>query len=221
MNPPGPAGLIAPLRSRVVRLAGRARFRGSESYWEQRYASGGDSGAGSYGRQAEWKAGVVNGWVAEHQVTSVVDHGCGDGNQLSLAVYPRYLGLDVSPSAVRRCIDRYADDPAKSFLAVDPLAMLDNAGWLRADLALSMEVLFHLVERAVFETYLRQLFASAERFVVICARDGEHPGGPHERYRPFTPWVARQAPEWELVERVAAPAGVDLVSDLFLFARRR
>jgi len=72
----------------------------------------------------------------------------------------------------------------------------------------------------VFATYLAQLFASADRYVVICARDAERPGGPHERYRPFTPWVAANAPQWQLTERVAPPAGVDLVSELFLFSRR-
>jgi SAM-dependent methyltransferase len=212
---------LSSARTRAARVVGRLRFTGSESYWEQRYARGGTSGAGSYGRQARWKAEVVNGWVVRHGVTSVVDLGCGDGNQLGLAHYPRYLGVDVSPTAVRRCIERFGDDRTKSFLALDPATTHDPAGWLHADLALSLEVLFHLVEADVFDAYLHQLFASADRFVVICARDGEHPGGPHERYRPFTPWVAAHAPDWALVERVQPPDGVDLVSDLFLFARDR
>ncbi|MFL6100976.1 MAG: class I SAM-dependent methyltransferase [Actinomycetales bacterium] len=214
------AGPLAGLRTRAARVGGQLRFRGSGSYWRDRYASGGSSGAGSYGVQAQWKADVVNGWVESLGVRSVVDLGCGDGNQLSLARYPRYLGLDVSPAAVQQCAARFAADDTKSFLAYDPSACHDPAGWLRADLALSMEVLFHLVEPDVFATYLAQLFASADRYVVICARDAERPGGPHERYRPFTPWVAANAPQWQLTERVAPPAGVDLVSELFLFSRR-
>jgi SAM-dependent methyltransferase len=210
---------LSSARRRAARAVGRLRFAGSAGYWEQRYSGGGTSGAGSYGPQARWKAEVVNGWVRQHDVRSVLDLGCGDGNQLGLAEYPRYLGVDVAPSAVRRCVERFGADPTKSFLALDPATTHDPAGWLRADLALSLEVLFHLVEAPVFEAYLRQLFASAERFVVICARDAELPGGPHERYRPFTPWVAAHAPEWSLLERVSPPAGVDLVSDLFLFAR--
>ncbi|HEU4546756.1 MAG TPA: hypothetical protein VFR88_10740, partial [Microlunatus sp.] len=82
-------------------------FGSSGRYWERRYAKGGTSGAGSYGQAAEWKAEVVNGWVRDHGVTSVLDLGCGDGNQLSLADYPRYLGLDRSPTAVRACIERF------------------------------------------------------------------------------------------------------------------
>lgn len=213
--------LLSKARSQAARLAARARFRGSKSYWEQRYAEGGTSGAGSYGAQATWKAEIVNGWVKQHDVRSVVDLGCGDGNQLGLAEYPRYLGLDVSPTAIKRCVELFGTDESKSFLAYDPTAWHDPAGWARADLALSLEVLFHLVEEPVFTGYLELLFASAERFVVICARDADLPGGPHERYRPFTPWIAANAPEWQLLEQVSPPAGVHLVSDLYLFARQR
>lgn len=39
----------------------RRLFPGTADYWENRYAKGGTSGAGSYGRQAEWKAEIVNG----------------------------------------------------------------------------------------------------------------------------------------------------------------
>ncbi|MFC6008180.1 class I SAM-dependent methyltransferase [Angustibacter luteus] len=198
----------------------RRRFHDSGSYWEQRYAAGGTSGAGSYGADAEWKAEVVNGWVAQFGVSSVIDFGCGDGNQLSLAHYPRYLGLDRSATAVRTCIARFADDPTKSFFQYDPGATADPAGWLRADLALSLEVIFHLVEDDIREDYLTRLFAGAERFVVICAADrGDLPDGPHERHRPFTPWIAANQPQWDLVERLAPPAGVDLVSELFLYRR--
>src|SRR5690348_2935489 len=85
-------------------LAIRRRFfPGSERYWESRYAKGGTSGAGSYGAEAQWKADVVNSWVAGHNITSVIDWGCGDGNQLTLARYPKYLGIDRSHNAIRKC----------------------------------------------------------------------------------------------------------------------
>jgi len=48
------------------------RFPGSESYWEDRYASGGTSGSGSYGQLAGFKA-TVNEIVAEKQVESVLE----------------------------------------------------------------------------------------------------------------------------------------------------
>jgi hypothetical protein len=203
----------------AVRLRQRF-FKGSASYWEDRYAKGGTSGMGSYGRAAGWKAEVVNGWVAELGVTSVVDLGCGDGNQLSLADYPRYLGLDRSSTAVRRCIERFSGDPTKSFLRYDPQDLADPAGWLRADLALSLEVIFHLVEDSVFEDYMTRLFASAERYVVICSNDtADKEQAPHERHRDFTRWIEREAPGWTLDRRLEKPADVNLMSSFFLYQR--
>jgi len=196
------------------------RFRDSGSYWEQRYASGGTSGAGSYGAAAQWKARVVNDWVKKYSMISVVDLGCGDGNQLTLASYQRYLGLDRSATAVSSCIRRFHDDPSKSFLRYDPETTSDPAGWLRADLALSLEVIFHLVEDDIREDYLRRLFASADRFVIICSSDrSDIPQGPHEHHRAFTPWVEKNAPGWTLMERIAPPAEIRMVSELFLYGR--
>lgn len=202
----------------------RLRFRSSGRYWERRYARGGTSGAGSSGAAARWKASVANRWVAELGVTSVVDLGCGDGNQLALADYPRYLGIDRSPTAVRRCIARFRGDPTKSFLRYEPGQLVDPAGWLRGDLALSMEVIFHLVEDEVFEDYMRLLFASAERYVLICNNDFDHHSAhgdlaPHLRYREFTVWVEQHHPEWELLRREDPPPGLHLVSSFWLYGR--
>ena len=49
------------------------------------YASGGSSGPGSYGRLAAGKADFLNRFVEDHQIKTVLEIGCGDGNQLSLA----------------------------------------------------------------------------------------------------------------------------------------
>jgi hypothetical protein len=204
---------------RTVQVKARLSFKGSAPYWERRYAVGGTSGAGSYGEIAQWKADVVNGWVSEHEVTSVVDLGCGDGNQLGLARYPRYLGVDVSASAVRRCVEQFGSDPTKSFVAYDPRAWHDPASWFAADLALSMEVIFHLVEDDVRDADLRQLFSLGRRFVVICAYDSDLPARAYEHHRPFTPWAAENAADWTLVEHVPHPAGLDILSDVYLYRR--
>ncbi len=208
-------------RNPLVLQVRKRAFKGTTHYWEDRYAKGGNSGAGSYGREAEWKAEIVNDWVAELGVTSVVDLGCGDGNQLGLAKYPRYLGLDPSTTAVRMCMERFRDDPSKSFIAYDPSALADPAGWLRGDLALSMEVIFHLVEDALFENYMTRVFESAERYVVICSNatvDDEQVS--HERHREVTKWVEQNRPEWKLDRRVDPPSDVNLQSSFFLYVKK-
>ncbi len=195
----------------------------SAGYWEQRYARGGTSGAGSCGRLARFKAATVNAIVAEHDVGSVIEFGCGDGTQLMLAEYRGYIGIDVSAAAIARCRARFADDPGKRFL------LLDEAGGQRADMAVSLDVIFHLVEDAVFDRYMRALFAAADRLVVIYASDREAAtADAHVRHRAFSAWVDRHAPDWRRVRRVANPYPFDPArpddssfADFHLYARRK
>jgi SAM-dependent methyltransferase len=204
------------------------RFRGSATYWEDRYSAGGTSGAGSYGHLATFKAEVLNRIVAERGVASVLELGCGDGAQLSLAGYPSYLGLDVSPTAVRMCMQRFEDDHTKSFFAYEPTAF-SNHGAVTADLTLSLDVLYHLVEIEVWELHLRHLFGASGGLVAIYAVDQDlaRVGG-HLLHRRFTPWVEANLPSWKLVDRIANPYPYDparpdegSLASFFLYERLR
>jgi SAM-dependent methyltransferase len=178
-------------------------FDGSANYWDSRYQLGNDSGAGSYGRFAVNKAAFVNGFVAEQGVESVIEFGCGDGNQLALARYPRYLGLDVSREAVRTCRARFEGDATKQFKLVD-----EYAGE-RADLGLSLDVIFHLVEDDVFGEYMTRLFDAADRYVIVFSTNTNRRtpiDRAHVRHRRFTDWADGRG-DWRLVQnsRVFSP----------------
>jgi len=210
-----------------ARLYDRALFRSSPDYWEQRYATGGTSGRGSYGQFAEFKAEVLNRFVAQQAIRSVIEFGCGDGAQLALAAYPAYIGLDVSPTALGQCQDRFRDDPTKSFFLYRSDCYLDRHGVFRADLALSLDVIYHLVEDRVFETYMRHLFSAATRFVAIYSSDSPMTSRDvHVRHRRFSDWIAADAPEWHLAEHVPNRyryTGDDRTgspADFFMFQRR-
>lgn len=206
----------------IARPAKRRFFQGSANYWETRYAAEGNSGAGSYGPTAEFKAQVLNTFVDEHAIQTVIEFGSGDGNQVSLANYPTYVGLDVSPTAIRLCQQRFADDTTKSFIAYDPSAFVNN-GALRADLALSLDVLMHLVEDNVFETYMRHLFQASNRHVAIFSANEDRTAGfaAHVRYRRFSDWVTINRPEWHLYREVENPGkGEDSGADFYFYARR-
>lgn len=188
-------------------------------YWEQRYAKGGASGPGSRGDHAEFKAEFVNTFVEEHDVSSVVEFGCGDGEQVALGEYPHYVGLDVSKSAVERCSSRFADDPTKRFRPYDPFEF-DGHEELRADLVLSLEVLFHLVNDRVFEETMHDMFATADRYVIIFSSNHEERAPEiHIRHRRFTAYVEEEFPEFELVDHVENPFE-ERVSDFYVYARR-
>jgi hypothetical protein len=182
------------------RAIDRRGFGDSGSYWDRRYLSGGDSGEGSYGRLAEFKAEVINDLVASHGFRTVLEFGVGDGAQLDLAKYPSYVGLDVSPTAIEWCRKRFAGDASKSFGVHDALTDPLPA---KADVTLSLDVVYHLVEDAVFEAYMGHLFDAAEKMVIVYASNkDEAQRVPHVRHRWFTGWVQANRPGWRLLERI-------------------
>ena len=140
--------IIGPAARRIYSAVTRAptlksarTFQGSEVYWKSRYAAGGHSGAGSYGQLAEFKAEILNKFVSANRIKSIIEYGCGDGNQLSLARYPRYTGFDVSPDALAKCCKLFATDKTKSF------RLMEEYQGETAQLTLSLDVIYHLIER--------------------------------------------------------------------------
>lgn len=177
-------------------------FSGSDEYWKNRYLSGRNSGAGSYGRLAEFKASILNEFVASNSIRSVLEFGCGDGNQLLSAQYPRYHGFDISPTAISLCEQRFQHDVSKTFSV-----LRSNSGY-RADLVLSLDVVYHLVEDSVFESHISDLFESAKQFVCIYSTNSARRSlvrSPHVRHRNFSGYVALSQPHFELVRVVRNP----------------
>lgn len=200
--------VLGPAASGVWRDLGRRRARvrlqaGSRQYWDDWYARGGTSGPGSYGPLAAFKADVINRFIREHGVASVIELGCGDGNQISLGSYPSYIGLDVSRHVIERCISRFSLDKTKSFFVYDSCGWLDHHHLFEADLALSLDVIFHLVEDRIYETYMDVLFSSARRWVIIYSSDQEGVWrDPTFRHRKFTSWLEVHQPGWCLIEHI-------------------
>jgi len=169
----------------------------SVEYWKKRYATGGNSGSGSYGGLAEYKAASLNRFIADHKIESIVEFGSGDGNQLGLINISKYLGLDVSPDAIANTGKMYEHDQSKSFLLYDP----DNfqlSPEVSAQLAISMDVILHLTEDERFDGYMQNLFASATRFVGIFNTATETQlatMAKHNRFRDHRVWISSKLPE--------------------------
>ncbi len=175
----------------------------SGNYWESRYKSGGNSGAGSYSHLADFKAEVINGLIDEYKVDSAIEFGCGDGNQVTMLKYKNYIGLDVSVSAIGLCSNKFSGDKNKSFFLYHHQAFVDNHGIFKADVSMSLDVLYHLVEQDVYETYLKHLFATASRMVIIYAANMNLPQQTnHELYREFTKDVEKNIPNWKLARHI-------------------
>ncbi|MHB1593663.1 MAG: methyltransferase domain-containing protein [Streptosporangiaceae bacterium] len=202
-------------------LRQRLSFKGSASFWERNYREGQTSGPGSYGSLGDAKAEFLNNFVREHGVKSVIEFGCGDGHQLSLAEYPRYIGLDVSKTAIQLCEHQFAEDPSKSFFLYDGSCYVDNAGVFASDLAISLDVVYHLTENSVFETYMRHLFAAGRRYVIVYSTNTVMPGvtAPHVRHRDFTSWVRDNCSPWRLMDITQGPHVGAGRADFFVYSR--
>jgi SAM-dependent methyltransferase len=197
-------------------------FSGSENYWIDRYASGGNSGFGSYNELSQFKAEVLNDFIFEKNIETVIEYGCGDGNQLTLATYRKYIGFDVSEKAIFMCRKIFENDGSRKF------ELLKKYNGEIAELTLSLDVIYHLVEDHVFSDYMERLFDSAKDYVIIYSSDTnlqEHEQSMHVRHRKFTDWVQINKLEWKLQQHIpnryppVANENIGSSSDFFIYMK--
>ena len=203
---------------KIVRFG--TRFS-SKDFWEERYVSGGNSGAGSYGKFAKFKAEYLNEFVKKNKIRRVIEFGCGDGNQTKLFKFPEYIGLDVSQKSIEMCQKIFSKDSSKSFFLYDQNYFMDNLGVFKSDLSLSLDVVYHLVEDEVFEKYMKDMFSSSRRFVIVYAsnkNEQEDFQTKHVRHRKFTDWVDRNENDWKLKEVVKNKYPIEKYRDKGSFA---
>lgn len=174
----------------------------SKEYWNQRYITGLNSGPGSYSHLAEFKAKIINDFISKQSIRSVIEFGSGDGNQLGLSNYEKYLGFDVSAAAVAICKEKFKLDNGKCFKLVSEYN--DEC----AELALSLDVIFHLVEYEVYEDYMNRLFSSSSKYIIIYSSNSDLNNGEisvptfHVKHRKFSRYVEKNFPNWDLEEKV-------------------
>jgi len=182
------------------------------AYWDWRYASGQTSGAGSYGKNAEYKASVVNTFLAEIGATSVLEFGCGDGNQLSYYHIPVYRGLDVSRKAIELCRKRH---PRAELSLYEP----GDLGLGMYDATICLEVLMHVSDESEFVRTLDDIFGHASKGVLIqtTLEARPHGEGTQEWHRDFLPYLERY-PDFRILRIVEAPKP-DMICDFILLER--
>jgi SAM-dependent methyltransferase len=193
-------------------------FPGSAAHWERHYEHGGNSGPGSYGESASYKAHVINQFIRERDIRSIVEFGCGDGNQLAAIDVEQYTGLDVSKNAIQRCIERHGGSPKRSFMWYDQNYFHNPQQIVSADCAVSLDVVFHLIEDDVFARYIANLFSCGRRFVIIYGLDQNDPPRGHVsvRYRKYSDYIAENVRDFRIADH--APR-TDKFGDFYLYER--
>ena len=185
-----------PLIHWTVKKIRNTFFPGSALYWERHYSRDGNSGTGSYGRSAEYKASFLNRFVEDNHIQSVIEFGCGDGNQAMQFNFPSYIGLDVSGTAIEKCGELCKHDPAKQFFILD-----QKTTALKAELAISLDVIYHLIEKDVYDNYMKQLFAAATKYVISYAWDVESDKNYHVKHRNFSKWIKDHQQNFQLKDK--------------------
>jgi predicted TPR repeat methyltransferase len=198
----------------------------TKEYWEDRYNSGGNSGAGSRGDLALFKASIVNSVVSEFCCHSIGDFGCGDGYQASLFNLDgiSFNGYDISNTAV---------EIASRVVPNAEFKNVSEYGGDRYDLSISMDVLFHLIEDGLFASHLDVLFASSMNLVLIYGYDsdedpsrGAFKAQPHMKYRKFTGYISKRYNDFELIRVIKNkyPYNLDKktssVCDFYLYKKK-
>ena len=212
------------VKSLVSRIAKRIHlprklenFHEIASFWDNRYKMGGDSGAGSYGDAATFKAEFVNGVARDYKVKSVIDFGCGDGNQLTLLYLDgvEYIGLDIAPEAISLCETKFKNHKsAPKFKLQESYEDFALSGF---DLALSLDVLYHLTDDRTYFQYLDALF-SASHYVVIYSMNFEDPHwSGHSRPRNFTKDVESRFPGNRLLKVMPSSVPEETGMEFFLY----
>lgn len=193
------------------------------AYWNKRHSGRRmGSGDGSRGALGDYKAGIVASIIDELRIKSVTDYGCGEGLWLErlagmLTREVSYYGFDVSESAVEQCRERLR---GRCFVYFSVLTADSDIPVVVSDMAMSIDVIYHLVDDYEYAAYMRRLFASAWRYVLIYSSNEERKGGlPHMRPRRFTDWVDAHAREWTLERMIDNPHKPATLSDFYLYKK--
>jgi len=203
---------------RLIKRYKKVRFKSSQ-YWENRYIEGGNSGVGSYGILAKYKADFINSFMKKNNIESVIELGCGDGNQLALYQIKNYVGFDVSKTVITLCRDKFKADKTKMFHLYSELDSNKNIS--KADLTLSIDVLFHLVEEMVFRKHINHLFRLSNCYVIIYSTNFNNKyNSPHQVDRSFTEYIKKSIKNFKLIEIDDNPhKGRDSQADFYVYKR--
>jgi 2-polyprenyl-3-methyl-5-hydroxy-6-metoxy-1,4-benzoquinol methylase len=130
----------------------------TKDYWDNRYKSGGNSGAGSHEENSvKFKANYVNEIIKKYNIKSLCDYGCGDGNQLrGFNGFETYTGYDISSKAIE--ISKSIHKETNKFFTSDINEILSK----KFDMIMALDVTYHLIEEYLYIQTLANLFSLSD-----------------------------------------------------------
>ena len=89
------------------------------------------------------------------------------------------------------------------------MSFLDNHQLFRAELSLSLDVIFHLIEDEIFINYMTHLFQSSQKYVIIYSWDYADRQDFHQKSRNFSQWVTEHQQSFKLIKKIENPYKYD------------
>lgn len=153
----------------------------TQDYWEKRYKSGGNSGAGSYSIECDFKVEFINSIIEKKNIQTINDFGCGDGNVISqIKGFNQYVGYDISSTAVNKCDLKLGSNPKYKFIN-------SISEFIPSDLSTSIDVIYHILEEELFTEYLQSLYDYSTKYILVYGVDqNSEYSGNHVKYRKFS-----------------------------------
>jgi SAM-dependent methyltransferase len=161
-------------------------MRPGEETFHGWYASGIGSGPGSHPDYTRTFRGVLERFLVEHEIRSVLDYGCGDWQWAKMVQWGErsYLGLDIVPHLIDRLRREHGSDRIRFDVVVDPDRWTPPA----VDLVLCKDVLQHL-STAEAVSLSTKLLKAAKHVLFINDRpragQGVNIDAPRGGYRPL------------------------------------
>ena len=99
---------------------------------------------------------------------------------------------------VNKCKKEFNNDDTKSFYLTTDIPQI------KADLTLSLDVIYHLVNDYAYNGYMHQLFESSNQFVIIYSTNSDQTNSPavHIKNHKFSDWVDNHRPDFSLLTKI-------------------
>lgn len=199
-----------------------------QNYWEpwyQREEIG--SGDGSRGILLEYKANSLNAIYEKYHVGNVFDFGCGDGYLVSKLNCKTYYGVDISETSVKLCNERvnkpnfYFEKGHFYEQTIDVVAYNYTSKFkVSPDIVTCIDVLYHIIDEAVFNKTVENIFSIGAKVVVLYTIPDEKA---LDKYiagmypRTMAPILSKVAKDYTMVERKKIQLGSN--ADFFIYLK--
>lgn len=172
----------------------------SYQYWAERYINTNFKNSSGNGRlkfRLRYKAKMLNKIFETYTITKIADFGCGDGLLASRLKCAKYYGIEINSEIVSNLKNKFFEKKEFEFST-----KFESRWRNKIDASISVDVIFHLVEKDVYQKYMNELFSTDAKYVIIRAYNHESQGtgrNSHILHREFLNTVKKYFPNYNLI----------------------